>query len=123
MVTRFATTCETAKYEAMLSRHPEGEDDANVALTTKTMAMMVMYHRLAVDQFLGFSMSFGEKSRSPVLSFTVMPESRTFPERYGLAAGRERTRSRASILVGFERKRVVMETMKNSHESRVRVSE
>jgi len=64
---------ETWKCSAMPSRVPDGLEEANVALTTINTETVVIYHLRRVDQFLGFSISPGEKSRWP------------FSLRYGLS--------------------------------------
>ena len=76
-------------------RVPDGEEDAKVAFTTRRTATTVMYHLRWADQFLGFSMSVGEKSSWPC-ALREGVDSRAF-ERYGLAGGRESRRSSFSI--------------------------
>ncbi len=44
------------------SKQPDGLDDANVALVTRSTAQPVTYVRLSIDQLCGFSMSPGAKS-------------------------------------------------------------
>lgn len=54
------------KWEAMPSSVPDGEEEAKVAFTTRRTEMTVMYQRRLAVQFLGFSMSSGEKSTWPL---------------------------------------------------------
>ena len=83
---------------AIDSRHPDGLDEANVALTTKVTLTMVTYHLRGVVQFLGFSISPGAKSRWPVSFRYRVSVALKFFERYGFATGLERMRSSFSML-------------------------
>ena len=97
MVTSPDASTETWKCSAMPSMVPEGLEEANVALTTRSTETTVMYHRRGVDQFFGFSISFGEKSSWPFsLRCGVSPASKAFV-RYGFAVGRDSSRSRRSM--------------------------
>lgn len=72
----------------MLSRLPVGAEDAKVALTTRDTVTTVMYHRLVVLQFLGFSMSFVEKSTCPSW-FRWTSRCVILADLYGFAVGRD----------------------------------
>lgn len=85
MVTRFDTSTETPKCSEMLFRQPDGEDEANVALTTRLIDTIVMYHLRPVDQFLGFSISFGEKSRCLIVTLAQSLEANIVAKHYTLA--------------------------------------
>lgn len=66
VITSPETSVETWKYSAIPfgpSRAPEGLEEAKVALMTSSTAIMVMIHLRSLDQFLGFSISPGAKSR------------------------------------------------------------
>lgn len=88
-----ATSSDTPNSSAIPTRHPEGLEEAKVALTTINTDAKVMYHLRAFDQFFGFSMSLGLKSKWPfsfrngVVLFSISLL------RYGLAVGLESSRS------------------------------
>lgn len=97
---------ETCNSSAMLGRQPEGLEDANVAFTTSKTLTTVMYHLRFGDQFLGFSMSFGAKSRCPSL-FRWMASPALMPlVRYGFATGRDKILSSCSMCSVIQRSRV-----------------
>jgi len=95
VITRPEASTDTEKWEAMPLRHPEGEEEANVAFTTSRTETTVMYQRRLADQFLGFSMSLGAKSNWP-WEFKCGIDERPLL-RYGFAVGRERRRSIRSM--------------------------
>jgi hypothetical protein len=57
----------------------------------------VMYHRRAFDQFLGFSMSSGEKSSRPSSLSHGSSDASMSRDLYGFAVGRESKRSIRSM--------------------------
>ena len=68
VITNPAASDDTWKCAAMPfgpSNAPEGLEDANVAFTTSRTEQTVIYHLLPIDQFFGFSISSGAKSRCP----------------------------------------------------------
>lgn len=65
MIVNPATSVDIPKCSEIEGKQPLGELDANVALTTRRIAAIVMHVRRGKDQFLGFSISSGEKSRWP----------------------------------------------------------
>lgn len=96
-MTRFAASTDTPNCSAIPFTLPEGEEEANVALTTSSTETTVMYHRRGFDQFFGFSMSLGAKSSKPSEFRCGFSEASRAFERYGLAVGRERMRSIRSM--------------------------
>lgn len=97
-MTRFATSTDTLNCSAIPSTLPEGEEEANVALTTSNTETTVMYHRLGFDQFFGFSMSLGVKSSKPSEFRCGFSDASRASERYGFAVARERMRSMRSMV-------------------------
>lgn len=65
MIVNPATSVDTPKCSEIEGKQPLGELDANVALTTRRIAEIVMLVRRRKDQFLGFSISSREKSMWP----------------------------------------------------------
>lgn len=92
-MTRPDATLETWKCSDMPTRVPDGADDAKVAFTTRRTLTTVIYHRRRADQFFGFSISSGLKSRSPFRFTCGSVDFSRASDRYGFAVGRDKNLS------------------------------
>ena len=84
---------------------PDRLEDANVAFTTRMTETTVMYHLLAVDQFLELSTSLGPNSRRPSSLRWTSSEASMSHVLHGFAIGRDKNRSSFSIVEGVVKDR------------------
>lgn len=87
-MTKFAVITGTPKVDEMPTTFAEGAELAKVELVVKSIATIVMRHRRALLQDLGFSTSSGPKSTLPFLLRNTW-RSMIFAGWRHLAAGRE----------------------------------